>query len=67
MWNVLDADFERLVTAVTALATLAGVAYTAFQNGRQRKQLDTVHKETLTAIQTGTGTHKTIDPPTKED
>ncbi len=59
-WNVLDADFERLVTVVTALATLAGVAYTAFQNGKQRNLLKNVHKETLTAIQNGT-------PATRED
>lgn len=48
----IDADFERLTAVVTGIATLAGVAYTAFQNARQRKQTDQVHKETLAALNT---------------
>jgi Tfp pilus assembly protein PilE len=46
----IDADFERLTSVITGLGTLAGVAYTAYQNFRARKQLDRVHTETLKAI-----------------
>jgi uncharacterized membrane protein YebE (DUF533 family) len=52
----LDADITRLTTLVTGLATLAGVAYTAFQNARAKKQLDDVHKDTIAKLSPPTTT-----------
>lgn len=46
----IDADFERLTAVVTGIATLAGVAYTAFQNARQRKESADAHRETIAKV-----------------
>lgn len=46
----IDQGVANLTAIITGVGTLAGVAYTAWQNFKQKKQLTDVHRETLSAI-----------------
>ena len=46
----IDQGVANLTALITGLGTLAGVAYTAWQNFKAKKQLTEVHKETIDAI-----------------
>ena len=46
----IDQGIANLTAIITGLGTLAGVAYTAYQNFKAKKQLTQVHTETLKAI-----------------
>jgi hypothetical protein len=54
----VNPDWAHLGELATGVGTLLGIGYNAYQNARAKKQLDTVHSETLNAINKPEGTEK---------